>query len=390
MSNVLSCDFDTLLRVVGPIMNENKPLLLRGKHGVGKSEVVYQMAERLFWDEKNKRTVYLSPEKTAPKGVILGYSVTERRISQMTEGDLIGLPVIQGNRTSFNPPDWYKEACEKPVLLFCDEVDRGTIEVRQGLFEMTDSRKLNGHKLHPGTIIVAAVNGGKYAAQYQVGEMDPAELDRWSVFDVEPTVEDWMNWAKLEKDGKRNIHSTIVDFLNTNRNHLEHIGEFEPHKKYPSRRSWKRANDVLDNGNYLNEHHKDIVILASAFVGMEAAVAIGDFVKNQKKIVMPTDILDKGLIDLTKMFNINEHSALISRMEQQNSLKDNLSDKQIGNLGKYYMTLPSECAAVLFKIMGDTSNMENIANLLSLEIDGVKIKMHFVKMMSNNPDLKDK
>ena len=107
--------------------------------------------------------------------------VVERRASQMTEGDLVGLPSIEGNRTSFNPPDWFKQACEEPVCLFLDEVDRATLEVRQGIFELTDSRKLNGHHLHPDTIIFAAVNGGEHGEHYQVNEMDPAELDRWSL-----------------------------------------------------------------------------------------------------------------------------------------------------------------------------------------------------------------
>jgi hypothetical protein len=62
-------------------------------------------------------------------------------------------------------------------------------------FELTDSRKINGWHLHPETLVVAAVNGGEHGAQYQVGEMDPAELDRWTVFDVEPSTEDWLKWA---------------------------------------------------------------------------------------------------------------------------------------------------------------------------------------------------
>ena len=103
-----------------------------------------------------------------------------------------------------------------PVALFLDEVDRATIEVRQGIFELTDSRKLNGHILHPDTLIFAAVNGGEHGDQYQVGEMDPAELDRWTVFDVEPTAEDWLAYAKDKVDG------IIWDFINQNRNHLEH------------------------------------------------------------------------------------------------------------------------------------------------------------------------
>ena len=62
-----------------------------------------------------------------------------------------------------------------------DEVDRATMEVRQGIFELCDSRKIAGQTLHPDTLIFAAVNGGEHGAQYQVGEMDPAELDRYTV-----------------------------------------------------------------------------------------------------------------------------------------------------------------------------------------------------------------
>ena len=93
-------------------------------------------------------------------------------------------------------------------MLFLDEVDRATQEVRQGLFELTDSRKINGWRLLPETLIVAAVNGGEHGAQYQVGEMDPAELDRYTVFDLEPSIEDWLDWAK----GK--VQTEIWDFIN--------------------------------------------------------------------------------------------------------------------------------------------------------------------------------
>ena len=163
----MSVDFATFTSVVSHILDARLPVLLRGRHGVGKSQVVYQIAD----------------ERELP--------VVERRASQMTEGDLLGLPdtadTASGRKaTTWNAPDWLVTACEQPVVLFLDEVDRATMEVRQGLFELTDSRKINGWHLHPDTLIVAAVNGGEHGAQYQVGEMDPAELDRWTVFDVEP------------------------------------------------------------------------------------------------------------------------------------------------------------------------------------------------------------
>jgi MoxR-like ATPase len=208
----MSVDFKTFISLAPHVSKAGLPVILRGRHGVGKSQVVYQIAKNM------------------------GLPVIERRASQMTEGDLVGLPSIDGDRTSFNPPDWFKSACEEPAVLFLDEVDRAVQEVRQGIFELTDSRKLNGHHLHPDTVVFAAVNGGEHGEQYQVNEMDPAELDRYSVWDIEPTVEDWLSWAK------KNVDGLIWDFINQNHSHLEHNGEYEPNKVYPSRRSWDRLN----------------------------------------------------------------------------------------------------------------------------------------------------
>ena len=229
----MSVDFKTFLQIVPSILDARFPVLMRGRHGIGKSTVVYQIAEER------------------------GLPVVERRASQMTEGDLVGLPSTDGNTTSFNPPDWFKTACDNPVVLFLDEVDRATIEVRQGIFELTDSRKLNGHVLHKDALIFAAVNGGEHGDQYQVGEMDPAELDRWTVFDVEPSAEDWLTWAKDKVDG------ILWDFINQNRNHLEHTGDFEPNKVYPSRRSWVRLNDCFAQANLLAEDADTSVMFLS-------------------------------------------------------------------------------------------------------------------------------
>ena len=185
--------------------------------------------------------------------------------SQMTEGDLLGLPKVAKGVTTWCAPDWLAEGT-KPVVLFLDEVDRATMEVRQGIFELCDSRKIAGHTLHKDTSIFACVNGGEHGSQYQVGEMDPAELDRYTVFDVEPSVEDWLAWAK----GR--IATEIFDFINHNHKHLEHNDDYEPNKVYPSRRSWERLSQTLSGLSSI-ENGTTLYHIATAFVGFEAAVA---------------------------------------------------------------------------------------------------------------------
>ena len=307
----MAVDFKTFVSLAPAVSAARLPVLLRGRHGIGKSQVVYQIAGSL------------------------GLPVIERRASQMTEGDLVGLPSIEGNRTTFNPPDWFKMACEEPSVLFLDEVDRATLEVRQGIFELTDSRKLNGHNLHPDTLIFAAINGGEHGESYQVNEMDPAELDRWSVWDVEPTTEDWLAW------GKDNVDGLIWDFINQNRGHLEHTADIEPNKRYPSRRSWKRLNDVLAQADAL-EAGPAMFNLAQSFVGFEAAVALNDFAKNYERVVTVDQLLKGERTDALAAFSLNEHCALVEKIEAEEICKSELTDDQVSHLANYFVTLPSE------------------------------------------------
>ena len=314
----MSIDFKTMLNVLPAITNARYPVLIRGRHGIGKSTIVYQYGE----------------EHNLP--------VVERRASQMTEGDLLGLPKVEGNVTTWLPPEWLHTACNEGVILFLDEVDRATTEVRQGIFELCDSRKIAGQVLHPDTLIFAAVNGGEHGAQYQVGEMDPAELDRYTVFDVSPTIEDWLSWA----DGR--VSQVVWDFINNNHQHLEHTDDYEPNKVSPSRRSWERLDKTL-TGLGKVEATPTLYHIASSFVGFEAAVALRDFVDNYKSIVTPEDIIDDGKHDLVVDFKINDHNALIESMVQQKCFDAELGENQRVNIATYMVQLPSELAMNLWK-----------------------------------------
>jgi len=89
----MAIDFKTFLQCAPYVIENRNPLLLRGRHGVGKSEVVYQIAKQM------------------------GLPVVERRASQMTEGDLLGMPSpemveVNGEQASvFRPFSWFLQAC---------------------------------------------------------------------------------------------------------------------------------------------------------------------------------------------------------------------------------------------------------------------------------------
>ena len=356
----MAIDFKTFGTFVDLVADAKHPTMIRGRHGIGKSELVYQFAAKR------------------------GLPVVERRVSQMTEGDLVGLPVIEGNRTSWNPPDWFKEACEKPVVLFLDEVDRGTQEVRQGIFQLTDSRTINGHRLHPETLIFAAVNGGIHAAQYAVNDMDPAELDRWTVYDVEPTVEDWLTYGRGGA-----VHNLICDFINDQKSHLEHTGEYEPGKVYPSRRSWKRLSDaVVKAGMLTGEDYKSRLSvyysLASGYIGMEAAIASRDYFQNLEKVVTVDDVL-AGRFDGMKGYKLGEYTALVDKVLASGKLSDTLPQNELDNVTRFFLRLPSEAGMKFFTDASKSPALVAfVRKLHTVSVDGSSVKDHIVKLLGGS------
>ena len=340
----MAIPFSSFIKTAPYVLKIKKPVLIRGRHGIGKSETVYQVAKDM------------------------GLPVVERRASQMTEGDLLGLPdnrdvVVNGIKaTTFNPPDWFVTACTEPVVLFFDEIDRATMEVRQGIFELTDSRKINGHYLHPDTSIMGAVNGGEHGAQYQVGEFDPAELDRWTVFDLEPTTEDFLHWAK----GK--IDDMVWDFINNNHKHLIHTDDYEPNKVYPTPRSWVRFNECVVNGDLLDKTdgttNAIIFNLAQGFVGLEGAVAFIDFRKNYSRQVTIEHLLDEGRFDKVKDWGINDHLAMIEKFENKDVFVELLNETRAQNVLDYFAMIPSECAMKLWTLINLEESHEDNMTLI--------------------------
>lgn len=259
------------------------PVLMRGPHGIGKSEIMYQV------------------------GKDLNLPVVEQRVSQLTDGDVIGMPNAKGGRigkiqtTRFNPPAWFARACEEPVLLFLDEVDRGSREVRQAIFQLNDSRRLGEFQLHPGTRVVAATNGGHHGKNYQVYEMDFAETSRYQVVDVRADFREWRNWAEKTNS----VSPVLVEFISTN---VDKLFAPPPNPKaaswevFPNPRQWVRLNKILNPIGFLNQkvaqaQSVQFVNVVAGCVGYSAAADFLNFMKNKQSFTLRDAVKDPELLE---------------------------------------------------------------------------------------------
>lgn len=314
-------------------LGANISILLRADHGVGKSQVVHQLAEHFK------------------------LPCIDRRLSQMSEGDMIGLPSTDGEVTRFNPPDWYKRACRQPCILFLDELNRATPEVMQAAFQVVLDRELNGHKLHPETRVFAAINS---SANYTVNEVDPALLDRFWCVDLTPTVEDWLLWARDPEAGKLrgsplkdgNVCELVVDFIASNERWLDPSDKAEPGSVQSSRRTWERVSDTLvTNGIEEEPENPLFYILCLGFMGTECSAAFHGYAKSVDFRVTGEEIVnkwsDKVLRKLKKMGQERQNVAIekvadyVVGTDKSPGLTK-LTKKQGTNLGKFMQQLPGE------------------------------------------------
>lgn len=330
-NNATSMSIKTFL-AVAEVLPVDTSVLLRGPHGIGKSQVVRQLA-----------TTFKLP-------------VIDRRLSQMTEGDMVGLPSTDGEVTRFNPPDWYKRACTSPVALFLDELNRATPEVMQAAFQVVLDRELNGWKLHSETRVFAAVNN---SAAYTVNEMDPALLDRFWTIDLEPTVEDWVLWAR---DG--HVTDIVTDFIAANEKWLDCPKDSEPGKVTPSRRSWERLSNALVGADIADKPDNQLFYpLCRGYIGNEATIAFHSFAKTIDYQVSGADVIN-GYSKVKKKVNklgTEKHNILIEKVTDYvtKNLKT-LDDKQGKNLQDFMKDLPGELRVACWSKLTQGSGTENL------------------------------
>jgi hypothetical protein len=324
-------------------------ILIRGNHGIGKSQVIAQLAREFQ------------------------LKLTDKRLSQLSEGDMIGLPELKDGVTRFAHPDWYVDACENPRVLFFDELNRALPEVMQAAFQIVLDRELNGKRLHPQTRVVAAIND---SSVYQVNEMDPALLDRFWTIDLEPTVQDWLDWgARKRADNGGGIHPYLLDFVRANHSAIEPSTKSNPGEVQPSRRSFERGDQVCQKMGFYDaelgapkgagsEAAQSMFMLWMGFVGTNVANQIVDFVKNVDKQVSAEDILNgwKKVAKKVEAMGQEKWNICIEKLVKYG--RDHvLTEKQANNFGEFVGLLPGELVVHCWTELAKDPNDNSKANI---------------------------
>ncbi len=286
------------LKSLAKAIGTHSTICIRGRHGIGKSESVYQIAEETFCE------LYKDPEYCASmvealrsepsvarrlksnNGVWtyeMGMPVIERRLSQLTEGDLLGIPRKEANGTVFHISKWLQLACKFPVVLFLDERNRALPAVKQSIFQLMDSRAFSGYRLHDESRLFIAENVG---GAYDVNSQDPAENSRPAIVELRPSVEEWLEYAE-----KVHVKEEIISFIKEDHKRLEHPGPYDEMKKYQDRRAWFNLDRVLKSNPDISPTNNLFYRIAASYLGTETASLFQNYCKNYNKKMVADQLL---------------------------------------------------------------------------------------------------
>jgi hypothetical protein len=230
------------------LQGHHTPVMLWGPPGVGKSQMVAQIADRH------------------------DATLIDIRLSQMEPSDLRGIPFRAEDVVEWAVPAMLPNAKRhgEEGILFLDEITSAPPSVSAAAYQLILDRKLGEYEVPKGWAIIAAGNRqGDRGVTYSM----PAPLaNRFSHYEVDVNMDDWVHWAYAN-----GIDERVIAFL---RFRQDLLFDFDPSHNpvaFPSPRSWEFAHRALQK---FEDNHDLLTGALQACVGNAAGIELKAFIES--------------------------------------------------------------------------------------------------------------
>jgi hypothetical protein len=306
----------------------HQPVMIHGSPGIGKSEVVRQVADEL------------------------GRQMIDLRLSQLDPVDLRGVPAvdIKKHETSWNPPDFLPR--EGTGILLLDEINSAAQATQAAAYQLVLDRRLGDYVVPDGWDIIAA--GNRASDRAIVNQMSTALKNRFAHINYDVNNDDWCEWAI-----KSNIAVEILGFIRFRPmllNEFEANGNSKDEKArlqrlkdaqaFATPRSWYFLHRALAQKPDPEIEYE----LYSGIVGEAAAAEFMGYLKYYRDL--PN--LDHILMDPTKAKVPTEMATLYAL---STGLATKATQDNMERVVKYTLRMPAEFQVLLMKdaLMRDSS-----------------------------------
>lgn len=302
-----------------------QPVITWGAPGIGKSQIVQQVA------------------------AALGRKVIDIRASLLDPVDLRGIPTVVKGRTEWAAPSFLPKQGDPDSVILLDELNRAPGMTQNALFQLVLDRALGEYRLPDNCEIVACCNRESDGGGVQ--KMHLALANRFEHLDMEADLDDWCKWAVTPK---ANIHPMVIAHLRLRRERLfamdTWLGGTSGHdhvrtgqhctcgaelkkatRAYPSPRSWEFVSRITHQNPQNGIAHS----LFAGAIGEADAVeysgtlrlyrelpAVDTIVMNPAKATVPTNpaglyAVSAALVRMTTVSNFGRLLTYMKRLSQE-------------------------------------------------------------------------
>ena len=289
--------------------SKKRPLFLWGPPGIGKSELVADIAQELG-----------------------GYMI-DLRLGQMEPTDIRGIPFY--NKDS-GKMDWAEPvdlptaefASQYPiVVLFLDEMNSAAPSVQAAAYQLILNRRVGKYFLPDNVVLVAA--GNRESDKGVTYRMPTPLANRFIHQEMRVDFASYQEWAV-----NNNIHKDVVGYLSFAKQDLYDFDPKSASRAFATPRSWTFVSQILEDEDGDDD---TIMNLIAGTVGEGLAVKFMAHRKVAGRMPKPEDILSGKEKDL----NVKEVSAMYSLVismcyELKGAIEKKVPDKQFHEMADHF------------------------------------------------------
>lgn len=315
------------------------PAFLWGPPGIGKSEVVNQICDKLEGVMYDLRLGQMEP--TDIRGIPYFNAGDENSESRMDWAPPIDLPhgqdlvinAIEDERkrvetllSSKNKDDvalgtkyQTRRIDDMPiVVLFLDEMNSAPPSVLAAAYQLILDRRIGKYKLPDNVVVLAA--GNREGDKGVTFRMPSPLKNRFVHLEMKVEFDDWFDWAV-----QNNIHKDIIGYLNFSKKDLYQFDPKSSSQAFATPRSWAFASRLIADDNIPNSTVTDLV---SGTVGNGLALTFMAHRKIASSLPNPTEILE-GKVKEMKIAEISAMYSLVVSMcyELKEAVDSGVKDK---------------------------------------------------------------
>lgn len=293
-------------------------LFLHGPPGVGKSDIVRDVAAELGWRLFDVRAVLLDP--------------VDLRGLPWVDRDGATIPVARWAAPGFLPP-----ADCGPAILFLDELPQAPVSVQNACLQLVLDRRLGEYGLPDSVRIVAA--GNRSTDRAGAGKLTTALASRFVHLDLDVSHDDWQTWALAN-----GIHETVRAFI---RFKAALLWDFDPAtnpERFPCPRTWAFASSLYGELVAHSDMGLELDVIAGC-VGKGAAAEFVAFSRIYRDLPDPDEVLKNP----TKGTVPDSPAVLFALATSLGLRAKELATPMVDNLVAYVDRMPAEFQVLAFR-----------------------------------------